>query len=224
MNLQLRGVGELLIYLQLEQFRLLFFGGSALCWGVLSGRLLSGSSSLGLLWVVGLGLFRCLLGNSSLNGLLLLRHLLNAGSSRSGLFRTLFLGLYRCHLFGLCRGLHLFSLLLRGLLLRGLLAYGVEVDLPQRLELLLVRRLQKTFGTCCLRLLGGLLLFRFLLEELVGLRAHLLVLLEGFHECFILSIVEFKGEFRLHLTQFLFLLQELHCRLESDVQFSNCFI
>ena len=68
------------------------------------------------------------------------------------------------------------------------------------------------------------LLFRLLLEKLCSVLLHLLVILEGTDERMVLLVAQLEVQVALHLAQLRFLLQELHCRLESYVQFSNCFV
>ena len=68
--------------------------------------------------------------------------------------------------------------------------------------------------------LDRLLLLRLLLEELLGLRAHLLVLLEGFYQSAVLLVVEFETQLLFYLSQFTSLLKEFNCRLKSYVQFA----
>ncbi len=69
-----------------------------------------------------------------------------------------------------------------------------------------------------------LLLLRMFLEQLLRLGAYLLVFLELIAERLILLVVQFETQVGSHLTQVTLLFQELHCRLESYVQFADCFI
>ena len=64
------------------------------------------------------------------------------------------------------------------------------------------------------------LLLRLLLQELLGLIAHLLVLLERSDQCVVLCVGQLEARLSLHFSQFASLFEELHCRLESDVQLS----
>ena len=97
---------------------------------------------------------------------------------------------------------------------------AVEIYLAQWLVLLLRGGGKKFVGTVILRSLRTLLLLRFLQLKFFSLRPHLLVLLELTHESLILLIVEFEARLRFHFAQFTSFLKELHCRLESYVQFT----
>ena len=103
------------------------------------------------------------------------------------------------------------------------LTEAVQVYLAQRLELLLglTGRLGK-FGSCLFGL--RLLVFLVLCEELSGHTLHFLVLAELLHKGFVLLIAQLEAQVGPHFSQVASLLKELHCRLESDVQFSDCFI
>ena len=238
LNFQLRGIGQLLVALQLEHLRAFFLrlflrllGSGFLFRCGLGGRLrflfLQG---LLLLRFGGLCLRLLLGGWGSLRGFLLLfflrrgahgsslrrrsRLLLGSGGSLWGSlgFRG-FLG------FGLSLGLGgSLGLLFGRSLLLGSRLQRVEVNLAQRLEQLLRRRLQQALTTCVLRL--GLLLLRLLLEQFLGLRAYFLVLLESSHKGVVLSVIQLEARLGLHLSQFTLLFQKLHCRLESYVQFT----
>ena len=99
-----------------------------------------------------------------------------------------------------------------------------EVNLAQRLILLgFGFRLRRSlFHLLWLR--RFLLLLRMLLEQFLRLGAYLLVLLELLAKRIILLVVQFEAQVGSHLTQVTLFLQELHCRLKSYVQFTNCFI
>ena len=75
-----------------------------------------------------------------------------------------------------------------------------------------------SLGLCSFLLLG------FFQEKFACIRFHFLVLLESFFQCCILAITEFEVRVVLYFTQILPFFQELHCRLEPDVQFTNCFV
>ena len=240
--LQLRSIHDLLLALQLEHFG--FF--SLLSFHI--GRLhlflrillLLRFSCRFLLLRLRLGAFRLdlnrlllfsgrvLLLGSGLRGLLLLRllgflSLLRRRLFLNRLFNLGFGSLHLSRLFLLL--LHFLSgrslfLRLRLLSLSRLLAQHVKVDLAQRLVLLLVGRLQKALGATFRGGLCGFLLLVLLGEKLVGLVAHLLVLLESSHQSLVLSVVDLEARLGLHFSQLAFLFQELHSRLKSNVQFS----
>ena len=69
-----------------------------------------------------------------------------------------------------------------------------------------------------------LLLFRLLLEKFSCIILHLFIVLKGSDKGIILLITEFEVQVTLNFPQLLFLLQELHCRLKSYIQFANCFV
>ena len=97
---------------------------------------------------------------------------------------------------------------------------AVEIYLAQWLVLLLFSSSEKFFRTLFLRFLRTLLLLRLLQQKFFGLRSYFLVLLELMHKSLILLVVELKARFRLNFAQFTSLFEELHCRLESDIQFT----
>ena len=120
--------------------------------------------------------------------------------------------------YGISLRLRLFmSLRCCWLCLRWLLVQTVKVYFAQRLVLLLSRRLEEWLS---LWLLAAFLLFRLLLQELLGLRTNLLVLLEGSSECVVLCVAQLEAWLCLYFSKVTSLLKELHCRLEPDVQLS----
>ena len=97
----------------------------------------------------------------------------------------------------------------------------VEVDFPKRFELGPVL-LEQGLGTVALGL-GPLLLLWLFGEYLLGLCAHFLVALELLFQRLVMVVVELEVLVDLRVTKVEFLREELHCRLESYVQFFNCF-
>ena len=76
----------------------------------------------------------------------------------------------------------------------------------------------------CPMISSRLLLFRLLLEKFSSVILNLFIVFKGSDKSIILPITEFEVQVTLNLSQLLFLLQELHCRLKSYIQFSNCFV
>ena len=97
------------------------------------------------------------------------------------------------------------------------LVQTVQIYLAQRLVLLLSRRFEERLS---LGLLAAFLLFRLLLQEFLGLRTNLLVLLEGSSECGVLCVAQLEAGLCLYLSKVTSFLKELYCRLEPDVQLS----
>ena len=104
---------------------------------------------------------------------------------------------------------------------RRFLAQTVKVNLAQYGVFL---RLCSLDGLLLLAVRRAFLLLGMLLEQLLGLVAHLLVRLELFLEGVILAVAELEAEVVPDLAKVTSLFQEFNCRLKSYIQFTNCFI
>ena len=60
-------------------------------------------------------------------------------------------------------------------------------------------------------------------EDFLGLCPHLFVALELLYERLVMVVVEFEVLVDFRVAEVIFLREELHCRLESYVQFFYCF-
>ena len=121
--------------------------------------------------------------------------------------------------YGSCHRLRRFLFLRSSRLLHLRLTNIVKVYLAQR-RIALDRRPQQAFTAVIFWLRLRFTLLLFFGEELLGLALHLRILAELLGKRFVLGVVNLEARFSLHFAQFALLLQEIHCRLESYVQFT----
>jgi hypothetical protein len=104
-----------------------------------------------------------------------------------------------------------------------LFRFRVEVYFSKRLILLAYFDVNDLFLFRSMLFAFRLLLLGFLQEQVGSLVVHLLVLAELTLQGFVLLVAEFETQVSTNLAKLRLLLQILHCCLETDVQFSDCF-
>ena len=104
-----------------------------------------------------------------------------------------------------------------------LFGFRVEVYFSKRLILLAYFDVNDLFLFRSMLFAFLLLLLGFLQEQVGSLVVHLLVLAELTLQGFVLLVAEFETQVSTNLAKLRLLLQILHCCLETDVQFSDCF-